>query len=229
MQQNKLTEKTATMNLEQARHNMVEQQIRPWQVLDNQVLDLIASLPRELFVTEDYQDFAYIDSQIPLEHGQCMMSPKEEARMLQALRIQKSDVILEIGTGSGYCSALLASLGHKVYSVDIIEDFIKQAEQKTEKLGLTNIIFEEGDAANGWPHYKPYDVIAITGGFYQLPESYKRSLRIGGRLFCIEGEKPAMTAKLITRLADDEWHEQPLFETEIPLLINIKQAEKFIF
>lgn len=219
----------ALFNTEQARINMVEQQIRPWQLFDNQVLDLFAAMPREVFVPEAYKTLAYSDSRIPLSQNQYMMPPREEARMLQALRIQKSDLVLEVGTGSGFVTALLATLAHKVYSIDIIEDYTVSAQEQCQTLGLTNIEFEEGDASNGWPHYGPYDVIAITGGFYQLPEAFKKSLTIGGRLFCIEGEKPVMLAKLITRIDEEKWSEEVLFETEIELLINAKKAEVFNF
>ncbi|NVJ66435.1 MAG: protein-L-isoaspartate O-methyltransferase [Gammaproteobacteria bacterium] len=216
-------------NFEQARINMVEQQIRPWQVFDNQILDLFAAMPRERFVPEPYQELAYADFRIPLSQNQYMMPPREEARMLQALRIQKSDLVLEIGAGSGFMTALLASLSHKVYSIEIIKDFIEIAKNNCEEFGLTNIEFEEGDAANGWPHYGPYDVIAITAGFYQLPFAFKKSLTIGGRLFCVEGEYPAMQAKLITRIEEGKWLEEVLFETQIELLINSKKAEAFVF
>ncbi|NVK22422.1 MAG: protein-L-isoaspartate O-methyltransferase [Kangiellaceae bacterium] len=223
------SETNAKFSTELARHNMVEQQIRPWNVLDNRVLDLMASVPRDKFIDEPYQALAYSDMPIPLGHSQFTMPPREEARMLQALNIQSSDIVLEIGTGCGYCSALLANQAHKVYSVEIIEEFLQKAEAITQQLGLENIIFEEGDASTGWPHYKPYDVIAIMGGFFQVPESYKRSLQIGGRLFCIEGQEHLMQAKLITRLSEDEWHEQNLYETQIGLLINAKRAQQFIF
>ncbi len=214
---------------EMARINMVEQQIRPWQLFDNRVLDLFASMPRERFVPEKYRSLAYSDCKIPLSQNQMMMPPREEARMLQALNVQKSDLILEVGTGSGFVTALLATSGYKVHSIEIIKDYIEQAQTICESLGIGNIEFEEGDAANGWPHYGPYDVIAITGGFYELPESFKKSLNIGGRLFCIEGSSPAMQAKLITRVDDEKWLEENLFETDIELLINAKKAEAFVF
>ncbi len=216
-------------NFEQARINMVEQQIRPWQVFDNQVLDLFASMPREKFVPKAYQELAYADFKVPLSQNQFMMPPREEARMLQALRVQKSDLVLEIGTGSGFVTSLLASISHKVYSIEIIKEYIDLAKQHCEELGLSNIEFEEGDAANGWPHYGPYDVIVITAGFHQLPQAFKKSMTIGGRLFCIEGDIPAMQAKLITRLEESKWHEEVLFETQIELLINSKKADAFNF
>ncbi|GAA0203979.1 protein-L-isoaspartate O-methyltransferase [Kangiella japonica] len=219
----------AATDFEQARHNMVEQQIRPWNVLDQRVLDKIHGLARDRFVPTDYKSIAYADTQINIGHSQIMMTPKEEARMLQALAIKPTDTALEIGTGTGYCTALLASLANKVYSVDIIEEFIESASKITAELGLTNIEFEEGDAANGWPHHKPYDVIAITGSCYQLPEQYLNQLTIGGRLFCVTGTEPAMQAQLITRTGEDEWHTQSLYETVIPSLINSKPKPQFDF
>lgn len=219
---------TAT-DFEQARHNMVEQQIRPWNVLDQRVLDKIQGLARDRFVPKKYRAIAYADTQIDIGHSQIMMTPKEEARMLQALAIQPTDSVLEIGTGTGYCTALMASLAEKVYSVDIIEEFIQSASVITKSLGLTNIEFEEGDAVNGWPHHKPYDAIAITGSYYQLPEAYLTHLSIGGRLFCVTGAKPAMQAQLITRLGEEEWHYQTLYETVIPELINSKPKPQFNF
>ncbi len=219
----------ATFNIEQARLNMVEQQIRPWYLFDNQVLDLFASMPRDAFVPANYKELAYADCKIPLSQSQCMMPPREEARMLQALKVQKSDLVLEVGTGSGFVTALLATLGYKVHSVDIIKEYIDEAKVQCESLGLTNVEFEEGDASSGWPHYGPYDVIAITGGFYKLPKAFKKSLTVGGRLFCIEGKNPAMEAKLITRVDEDRWLEETLFETQIELLINAKKAKAFKF
>ncbi|WP_223668537.1 protein-L-isoaspartate O-methyltransferase family protein [Kangiella shandongensis] len=216
-------------DFEQARHNMVEQQIRPWNVLDQRVLDKIQGLARDRFVPKRYCDIAYADTQIDIGHSQIMMTPKEEARMLQALAIQPTDSVLEIGTGTGYCTALMASLAKKVYSVDIIEEFIESASVITKSLGLTNIEFEEGDAVNGWPHHKPYDAIAITGSYYQLPEAYMTHLSIGGRLFCVTGTKPAMQAQLITRLGEEEWHYETLYETVIPELINSKPKPQFNF
>lgn len=220
---------SAATDFETARHNMVEQQIRPWNVLDQRVLDKIHGLARDKFVPKKYKSIAYADTQIHIGNSQIMMTPKEEARMLQALAIKPTDIVLEIGTGTGYCTALLASLAEKVYSVDIIEEFINSAKTVTEELGLTNIEFEEGDAVNGWPHHKPYDVIAITGSYYQLPEQYLTHLTVGGRLFCVTGTEPAMKAELITRLGEDEWHYESLYETVIPSLINSKPKPQFNF
>ena len=142
------------MGLEQARFNMIEQQIRPWDVLDQTVLDTIAQIPRELFIEARYQKIAYADTAVPLDHGQVMMHPKIEGRMLQALQLHQTDNVLEVGTGSGYVTALLAKLAHHVYSVDLYEDFTKRAGQKLDKLGIFNVTLETGDAA-GMPCMMP--------------------------------------------------------------------------
>jgi len=218
------------MNIEKARFNMVEQQVRPWDVLDGRVLDLMASLPREQFVPPEYQQLAFADVRIPLGHGQEMQPPREEGRLLQALNVQPSDTALEIGTGSGYVTALLASAARQVFSVDIIPEFVTSAQAKLNSLGLASkVTLEVGDASAGWDHYGPYDVIAITGSLVAVPESYKRSLKIGGRLFCIEGDQPAMTAKLISRTGEQSWSETSLFETVVARLINAPHSPQFQF
>ncbi len=218
------------MNIEKARFNMVEQQVRPWDVLDGRVLDLMASLPREQFVPAEYAGLAFADVRIPLGHGQEMLPPREEGRILQALDVQPGDTALEIGTGSGYLTALLASSARHVYSVDITPEFVTSAQSKLNNLGLGNkVTLEVGDASAGWDHYGPYDVIAITGSLVKVPDSLRRSLKIGGRMFCIEGDLPAMTAKLITRTGDQSWTETCLFETVVPRLINAPQSPQFQF
>ena len=218
------------MNIEKARFNMVEQQVRPWDVLDGRVLDLMASLPREQFVPSEYQSLAFADVRVPLGHGQEMMPPREEGRLLQALNVQPGDTALEVGTGSGYVTALLASSVRQVYSVDIVPEFITSAQAKLSSLNLgAKVTLEVGDASAGWDHYGPYDVIAITGSLVKVPDSFKRSLKIGGRLFCIEGDLPAMTAKLITRTGDQSWTEESLFETVVARLINAPQSPQFQF
>ena len=217
------------INMAQARHNMIEQQIRPWDVLDQRVLELIASLPRDNFVPEAYLKLAYADINIPLDHDQVMMAPKVEARMLQALNIKKTDTILEVGTGSGYATALLANSGKHVYSVDIYADFISQADRKLADLGINNVTLEAGDAVSGWDSYGPYDVIAITGSLPLLPDNFLQSLKLGGRLFVITGQEPVMEAFLITRTAEQGWAKQALFETVLPPLVNAPHPQRFIF
>ncbi len=218
------------MNLEKARYNMVEQQVRTWDVLDSRVLDLLASVPREQFVPEAYKGMAFADVRIPLGHGQEMLPPREEGRLLQALNVQPGDVALVVGTGSGYLTALMASLARQVYSVDIIPEFVTGAQQRLNALNLgSKVTLEVGDAAAGWEHYAPYDVIAISGSLVKVPDSFKRALKVGGRLFCIEGTAPAMTAKLITRTGEQSWEEVGLFETVVPGLINAPQGSQFTF
>lgn len=217
------------MNMEQARFNMIEQQIRTWEVLDPAVLDLLGRVPREDFVPAKYRKLAFADLAIPLGHEQVMMAPKVEGRVLQALGIQPEDSVLEVGTGSGYLTALLASLAQHVYSVDIYPEFKAPTQQKLAARGLSNVTVETGDAAPGWTQHGPYDVIVITGSFPLYPEHYQRSLRINGRMFVIVGQAPAMEALLITRMGEADWMRESLFETDIPALINAPLPQPFVF
>ena len=216
------------LNFEEARHNMIVQQIQPWNVRDEKVLDLIQRLPREDFVPADYKIHAFTDINIPLSNKQEMMSPKLEAYMVQALKVQEHDKVLEIGTGSGYVTALLASQSRHVITVDIDENTQKHAEEKLKAHQITNVTYEVGDAALGWDKHKPYDVIAITGSLPILPEIFQRNLNVGGRMFAIVGDAPAMEAILITRVKENEWSHQILLETEIPALINATEPERFV-
>jgi Protein-L-isoaspartate carboxylmethyltransferase len=217
------------MNLEQARHNMIEQQIRPWEVMDDQVLDLMRRTPREDFVPPQYRNLAFTDMMVPLGHGQAMMPPRLEARMLQALAVQPDESVLEIGTGSGYVTALLAQLARHVYSVEIVPELKQAAEQRLAARGLTNVTLDEGDAAAGWPRRGSYDAIAVTGSLPMLVPELAQELNVGGRLFVVVGEAPAMTALLITRLGKDEWAQEDLFETVLPPLQNAAQPQRFMF
>lgn len=216
------------MNLESARHNMIEQQIRPWEVLDQRVLDLFEQVPRELFVPVEYREMAFTDMNIPLTHGQVMMSPKVEARMLQALQIQTNESVLEIGTGSGYVTALLSRLARHVYSVDIEPDFVDAAREKLAQVSFVNVSLQQADAANGWDQQSPYDVIVVTGSLPVLPDSLQNSLNLGGRLFAIVGDSPVMEAMLITRLGLDEFQTETLFETDLPPLRHALQPNRFV-
>ena len=216
------------LNMEQARFNMIEQQIRPWEVLDQKVLDLVARLPREEFVPAAYQHMAFTDMNIPLAHGEHMMSPKLEARMLQALAVQPSETVLEIGTGSGYVTALLASLARHVYSVDIHQDFVDAAREKCRQHELYNITFAQADAAQGWDQAAPYNVIAVTGSLPILPDALQQSLAVGGRLFAIVGDSPVMEVLLITRVGPNQFEREMLFETDLPALKNALQPDRFV-
>lgn len=217
------------MELKTARFNMIEQQIRPWDVLDQGVLDLIAELPREDFVPEAYRTLAYADTAIPLGHGQVMMHPKIEARLLQALDLDATDTVLEVGTGSGYLTALLAHATHHVCSVDVFPQFKAQAAEKLAVHGIDNVTLEVGDAARGWPRHGLYDVIAVTGSLPELPASFLQSLNRGGRLFAVVGTAPIMEAVLIRRVGDSEWSRESLFETELPPLLNAPVSARFVF
>ena len=217
------------MNLEQARINMVESQIRTWEVLDQTVLDLLLTVKREEFVSDKYRDLAFADLEIPLGHGEVMLAPKMEARMIQELDIRKTDKILEIGTGSGYVTALLAKLGGQVISVERIQEFSQSATRKLAGHGLQNIQLQVGDGSEGWPAQAPYDAILLTGSVLLLPESFRQQLAIGGRLLAVIGEPPVMTAHLVTRVSAHAFNSIGLFETSIPPLKNIKQPERFVF
>ncbi|MFP4131501.1 protein-L-isoaspartate O-methyltransferase family protein [Thiohalospira sp.] len=217
------------LNLVQARHNMVEQQIRPWEVLDPDVLDLMEQMPRDEFVPEAYRNLAYSDLQIPLGRDQVMMAPKVEARILQSMDIQPHDRVLEVGTGSGWFTALLASRAAHVHSVEYIPEFKVEAARRLADHDVHNVTLEVGDAATGWPRHAPYDVIVVTGSLPIVPDGFREELTEGGRLFVIEGEDPVMEAEVITRLDGENYLTERLFETSLPALINAPEPDRFQF
>lgn len=219
----------ADMNIEQARHNMIEQQVRPWDVLDAQVLELMTRSPREDFVTQSQRNLAFADIELPIGHGETMMFPRVEGRVLQALAIQPADKILEVGTGSGFLTYMLASMGGSVCSVELNEELAKDAEQRLRDHGINNVYIQVGDASQGWSSRQPYNAIAITGSLPSIPDNFKQQLQIGGRLFVVVGEAPIMEAKLVTRVGTNEWHEETLFETYLSPLKNITRSSKFQF
>ena len=216
-------------NVEQIRYNMVEQQVRPWDVLDSNVLNLMDSTPREAFVPASHTNVAYADIEVPLGHGEIMLAPRVVGRLMQAVNPHSSDVALEVGTGSGYLTALLAQACRQVYSVDIHADFVEAARTKLAAQNLTNVTLETGDAAKGWDKHQPYDVIIITGSLPVLPESFQHSLQRGGRMAAIVGDGPVMEAILITRSGENEWSREVLFETDLAPLKNAAQPERFTF
>jgi protein-L-isoaspartate(D-aspartate) O-methyltransferase len=219
---------TGLSSREQARFNMIEQQIRTWEVLDPTVLALLSDVPREDFVPERYQGLAFADLEIPLGYGQAMLSPKLEARMLQALDIKKTDTVLEIGTGSGYMTALLAKLSKEVYSAELVSELSAAAAQKLVAHGIANVILEVGDGAHSWKNGM-YDVIVLTGSLPILPKAFEQQLKVGGRLLAIVGEAPVMEAVLVTCVAAGVTRRVSLFETCIPPLMNAMQPERFAF
>jgi len=222
--------KANMQNLEIAQTNMISQQIRTCDVDNENILTVLHDTPRDQFVPEAYKSVAYGDMNIPLDHDQVMMTPMQEAKMLQALAIKSSDTILEVGTGSGYVTALLAKLGKYVTSVDYYQSFTKNAREQLKKLDIDNVDCVTADVACGWEEHGPYDVIAITGSLPRLPESWLRHLsEENGRLFVIEGIAPTMQAKLFQRIGKEKWDETILFETQLPPLINAIKPEIFEF
>lgn len=216
-------------NIELAKFNMVEQQIRPAEVLNARVLSAIEDTAREKFVPIEYRQLAFSDTNIPLGHGQHMMSPILAGRVLQALDIKENNKILEIGTGSGYLTALLAKLGHQVISVEINEDLYKIAQSTLAAQNATNVDLYLGDASTGWEKNAPYDVIAVTGSMPILSESIIEQLSLGGRALVVVGVEPAMSVLLITRISEQQWHREHLFETVLPPLLNVEKPSAFVF
>jgi protein-L-isoaspartate(D-aspartate) O-methyltransferase len=217
------------MNIEQARFNMIEQQIRPWDVLDPQVLDLLFVVKREDFAPPAYRNLAFADMEIPLGDSQMMLAPKIEAKMLQELGIKKTDKVLEIGTGSGYMAALLAARAEHVVTVECRPALVDIAKQNLERAGIKNVTVELGDGANGWPQGGPYDAIVVSGSVPSVPDVLLKQLSIGGRLAVVVGEAPVMEAQLITCTADGVFNTINLFETVIPALDGTVPKESFFF
>ena len=217
------------MDLEQARTNMVEQQIRTWEVLDQDVLDLLYVVPREEFVPEKYRDLAFSDLQLPIAEGERMWEPKLEARVLQELDVHRSDRVLEVGTGSGYLTALLAHRAAQVYSVEINPALAEFGRRNLAHHGADNVTLEMGDAARGWPRHAPYHVIVLTGSTPVLPRAFYDQLEVGGRLFAVVGELPVMTARLVTCTGPGAYHAIDLFETVVAPLVNCERPSRFRF
>src|SRR5438270_1108955 len=223
------------MDLEQARRNMVEQQIRTWEVLDQDVLDLLYVVPREEFVPPAHRALAFSDMQLPLDMGgratagERMWEPKLEARVLQELDVHRTDRVLEVGTGSGYLTALLAHRAAHVYSVEINERLAAFGRRNLERHGTDNVTLEVGDAARGWAKQAPYQAIVLTGSTPLLPRAFLKQLEVGGRLFVVVGELPVMSARLVTCTAPGAYHTIDLFETVLAPLVNAEQSPRFRF
>lgn len=217
------------MNLEQARYNMVEQQIRPWDVLDQDVLDLLFEVRREEFVPAAYRELAFADLEIPLGRGEVMLAPKLEARMLQELSVKPADKVLEVGTGSGYMTALLARRAAHVYSVEIDAELMAFGEANLKAHGVANVTLEPGDAARGWSRHAPYDAIVLTGSVPVLSEAFAQSLTVGGRLLAVVGEPPVMRARLVVCTAEGVFSAADVFDTCVPPLRNAPAPPRFRF
>jgi len=214
--------------MEQARFNMVEQQIRPWDVLDTEVLDLLKKIKREQFVPIDQRALAFMDLDIPLGHGAKMWQPKLEARAVQALKLKQGDQVLEVGTGSGYLTALLSSLATHVTSVEIVAELSAFAERNLAAYHIDNVTLAVGDAAKGWGTTL-YDAVVVTGSLPLQPTALLHNLKVGGRLFAVIGDAPAMQGCLITRTEADKFESVTLFETCVDLLRNAEQPQRFVF
>ncbi len=208
---------------------MVAHQIRPFEVLDERVLARLGEVPREIFVPPHQRALAYADATIPLGRGQVMLPPAIDARLVQAVNVQPGDHVLEVGTGSGYLTAVLAGLADHVHSVEIIPEFKVRAARNLETLGVHNVTLEVGDASRGWGRHKPYDVILVSGALPLGPApAFRESLAVGGRMVVIVGGGPA-EVRLITRVTPDYDHEESLFETDVPALVNAPKPERFQF
>jgi len=217
------------MNIEQARFNMIEQQIRPWNVLDQDVLDMLHVVKREQFVPKAYENLAFADVEIPLPGGEAMFNPKVEARMVQEIAVKKHENVLEIGTGSGYMAALLAHTAGHVTSVEIQPESVALARQNLTAAGIGNVNVEEGNGAQGWAAGTQYDAIVVSGALPVLPESLVKQLKVGGRMIAIIGEAPAMSCQLVTRTSETAHDAVKLFETVAKPLTGATTPSRFIF
>jgi protein-L-isoaspartate(D-aspartate) O-methyltransferase len=225
------------MNLEQARFNMIEQQIRPWDVLDTEVLHLLSLVKREDFVPLAHKALAFVDMEIPLRGatedaqrlGQCMLAPRVEARMLQDLAVRKHEKVLEVGTGSGYMTALLAHRAQRVISLEIDPELVTLARTNLQKAGVHNAEVIQADGVKGLPGQGPFDVIVLSGSVAEVPSALLAQLKVGGRLMAIVGELPMMRATLITRTGEAEYKTTQAWDTVAPRLLNFQEHSRFTF
>lgn len=227
MTQTQQTTKNQSTDL--ARFNMIEQQIRTWEVLDPVVLDLLGEVHREDFIDESQLGLAFADVELPIGHGQTMLSPKIEGRILQALNIKRTDKVLLVGTGSGYLTALIAKLAKHVDALEIIPELSQQAEARLQKQNIHNVTLYVLDAFSGYTTDKTYDVIVFAGSLQLHPSAAEQMLNIGGRMFAVVGEMPIMQATLTQRLNEGSCRKETLFETCLPPLVNAPQSVKFEF
>ncbi|NHZ44699.1 protein-L-isoaspartate O-methyltransferase family protein [Massilia aquatica] len=217
------------MNIEQARFNMIEQQIRPWNVLDQDVLDLLVVVKREDFVPATYKTLAFVDTEIPLPGGEAMFTPKIEARILQDVAVKKHENVLEIGAGSGYMAALLAHKARHVTTVEINPELKELAASNLANAGLNNVTVELGNGAEGWDKGAPFDVIVISGALESLPEVFLKQVKVGGRIAAIIGQAPVMSAQVITRVSETAYDTVKVFETNVKMLSTSVKSSHFTF
>jgi len=217
------------MNIEQARFNMIEQQIRPWDVLDQGVLSLLAIVKREDFVPAAYKALAFVDTEVPLPHGQSMLAPKVEARLLQELEVHKHERVLEVGTGSGFMAALLGHKAQQVISLELNADLADMAVANLRRAGLMNVSVHDIDGSHGLPDESPFDVILLSGSVPEVPPSLLAQLKIGGRLAAIVGQRPVMRAMLFTRSSEHDFASVALFDTVAPRLTGFPEPTRFKF
>ncbi|RSZ55397.1 protein-L-isoaspartate O-methyltransferase [Massilia atriviolacea] len=217
------------MNIEQARFNMIEQQIRPWNVLDQDVLDLLVVVKREDFVPAAYKTLAFVDTEIPLPGAEAMFTPKIEARILQEVAVKKHENVLEIGAGSGYMAALLAHKARHVTTVEINPELKDLAASNLANAGVSNVTVELGNGAEGWDKGAPFDVIVISGALESLPEAFLKQVKVGGRIAAIVGQAPVMSAQVITRVSESAYDTVKVFETNVKMLSTSVKPSHFTF
>lgn len=216
-------------NLDYAHSNMVTQQVRPSDVLNPQVLTALKTIKRDNFVGEELRSLAYADTQLPIGYGQYMLSPVQEGRFLEALDIQKNEQVLEIGTGSGYFTALLATLAEHVYTVEIIPELSQLAQRHLAETSISNVTFNTADATQELPLKDRVDVIIATAAFVTVPDDYLQALSVGGRMLAVVGKSPVMQVQLIHRISEWEWQTETVSETIIPAMLNAEPKPEFIF
>ena len=217
------------MNIEQARFNMIEQQIRPWDVLDPAVLSLLAVVRREDFVPPAYRAMAFVDTEVPLPEGQCMLAPRVEARLLQELAIHKHERVLEVGAGSGFMAALLAHRAQHVTTLEKRPVLARMASANLRRAGVMNAMVREADGSRGLPGDAPFDVILLSGSVAEVPQQLLDQLKVGGRLAAVVGQQPIMQAMLFTRGSEQGFANVVLFDTVAPRLTGFDEPSRFVF
>lgn len=217
------------MNIEQARFNMIQQQIRPWDVLDPSVLALLEIVRREEFVPPAYRALAFVDTEVPLPGGQCMLAPKVEARLLQELKVAKHENVLEVGAGTGYMAALLAHRARHVTTLEVVPELVALATENLKRAAVMNVTVRQADGAKGLPEQAPFDVIVLSGSVAELPQALLAQLKVGGRLIAIVGQQPVMRATLVTRSSEHGYASVELFDTVAPRLQGFAEPARFAF